>query len=90
MRLMMKKIYRSDKELLIILRDNIHELRTGLCFLSKTLLFKKIITEDEDFRLHQYISIHRPVGRGMFEKYYFWPPRLQEPRLKWIHKQLEK
>jgi hypothetical protein len=81
---------RGDKELLIILRDNINKLRTGLCFLATQLRWERILTADEEIRIIQYISIHRPKGSGKFEKYYFWPPREQEPRIHWINKQLEK
>ena len=80
---------RSDKELLIILRDNIHLLKTGICFLTRQLCDKGIITEEEQTELLQYINIHRPK-MGTFEKYYFWPPREQEPRLHWINQQLKK
>ena len=65
---------RSDKELLIILRDNIHLLRTGLCQLATQLRWDRRITDEENERLHHYISMYRPVGTGKFEKYYFWPP----------------
>jgi hypothetical protein len=80
---------RSDKELLIILRDNIDKLNTGLCFLITELHSEGLITEKEREKLRFYVSMHRPIA-PKWEHYYFWQPRNKESRIKWLNEQINK
>ena len=80
---------RSDKQLLILLRDNIDKLNTGLCFLITQLHYEGIITEEERDNLQFYLSTHRPIA-PKWEHYYFWQPRNKEVRIKWLNEQIDK
>jgi hypothetical protein len=80
---------RSDKQLLILLRDNIDRLKTGLCFLIRELWYNDTITEKERDKLQYYISMHRPIA-PKWEHYYFWQPRNKEVRIKWLNEQINK
>lgn len=73
---------RSNYELLIILRDNMHMFEWGLCMLTAKLGDLSIINKDEEEKLIHYIDKNRP--RRM-EFMYGWTPGEISPRLEWLN-----
>lgn len=60
---------RTDRELLIILRDNIDLLVTGLCSVNNILLKEKFISFEEWGKLDMFIKTHIPHNRFYIKNY---------------------
>jgi hypothetical protein len=88
---------KTINELLIIMRDNIDKLQTGLCLLYDTLYYDcKLITLDEAILLKNYINNNAPTIKSkLFEPHdsiYYWPVEARvgkieaiKPRLRWLN-----
>jgi len=80
-------------ELLIILRDELiyisakdfHDYK-GLCYLSESLVFKKI-SVCEYFLLSSYITRSMPHNYKNYQ--YMAKPGLKTPRLKWLNERIK-
>lgn len=81
---------KTTKELLIILKNNIELLTTGLCYLSTTLENTNLITGEERFYIRDYIYNNRPSNKsklygGPDNGLLYWPKGDKEPRLRWLN-----
>lgn len=80
---------RTHKELLVILLDNIHLLKTGLCSLIFDLYTVGMITMAERFEIRYYIYNNRPSNLySIFSTRYFWKKGARKPRIKWLKNQI--
>lgn len=79
---------RTDRELLIILRDNIDLLETGLCYLALDCQRELLISKAEEYKIIKYIHNHKPKKTWNTNSYY-WQPRLKPPRLRWLNKRIK-
>ena len=86
---------RTIKELLIIMKDNIELLQTGLCYLTTMLSDRNIITSDERERIVDYIYDNRPSEKsklygGPDHGLYYWEQGDLENRLRWLNYHIKK
>lgn len=88
---------RSVKELLQVMLQHKQLFRTGLCLWATYLKGERIITEEEDEVLHEYIKSNRPdyfswtnfiekhpTVRNGYPSLYFFPHGKIKPRIYWI------
>ena len=86
---------RTIKELLIILRDSIELLETGLCLICLKLMLSDSITEAEYNYIHDYIYDNRPSKKSKLygnsdANPYYWDQGDKEPRLRWLNYHIKK
>ena len=83
---------RDIKELLILLRDNLHGMddwNDGMCVLLASLTRRDIITSDERLFIKRYLNRNRPLVLYEGGPYWFKPCEVQ-PRLDWLNEQIAK
>ena len=90
---------RPIKELLIILRDNIKQIKPneGICYVIYSMMCDGVITRREQLILNRYLRDHKPANAFRREKMltlsvdsnYWWTPGSVAPRLRWLNKQID-
>jgi hypothetical protein len=80
---------KTNKELLIIAKNNKFLFYKGLCSLFCDLYLTDIITSKERNKIDRYLRKNAPDSRYKYYPYY-WEPRDWTIRLKWINQQIKK
>lgn len=80
---------RNTKELLILLRDNMDLLTSGMCQLALRLSHKGIMTDNEYEKVRTYLNNHKPKNLIPERSLWWWFCGEKEPRLKWLNRHIK-